>query len=278
MIYIYVVLLINNHILVGYQNEPINGIKDINDINNYINDDDEISELIEVIKTEDLCDVDKTVKKYMLKYGINKVRGGSYNKHELDEWMIKSLEHEFKLLQPVEQTKILSTIDNYINNVTDIDEELVKIINIRQQLLKIKQQIYSTEINVDIDKTIEYQKAEHKIQELNQEKNKYYNHRNDNKLQKIEQDLKKLRQFRDNNQEHNQISIINQYYINYIQIKYEYKYIHETDISVQYYSLMIFNKEQKQKLKLFCEQHGTEDELLEKYKALLKKKMESIKN
>ncbi len=32
MIYIYVVLLINNHILVGYQNEPINGIKDINDI------------------------------------------------------------------------------------------------------------------------------------------------------------------------------------------------------------------------------------------------------
>ena len=39
---------------------------------------------------------DVLTKKYMIKYGIENVRGGSYTKIELDEWQVKSLEHEFK--------------------------------------------------------------------------------------------------------------------------------------------------------------------------------------
>jgi predicted GIY-YIG superfamily endonuclease len=39
---------------------------------------------------------DVFTKKYMMKYSIENVRGGSYTKIVLDEWQIKSLEHEFK--------------------------------------------------------------------------------------------------------------------------------------------------------------------------------------
>jgi predicted GIY-YIG superfamily endonuclease len=39
---------------------------------------------------------DVLTKKYMMKYGIENVRGGSYTKIELEEWQVKSLEHEFK--------------------------------------------------------------------------------------------------------------------------------------------------------------------------------------
>lgn len=51
--------------------------------------------IVETFKTKDPLDEDKITKKYMMKYGIEKVRGGSYTKIELDDWMIKSLEHEF---------------------------------------------------------------------------------------------------------------------------------------------------------------------------------------
>ena len=39
---------------------------------------------------------DVLTKKYMMKYGIENVRGGSYTKIDLEQWQIMSLEHEFK--------------------------------------------------------------------------------------------------------------------------------------------------------------------------------------
>ena len=39
---------------------------------------------------------DVLTKKYMMKYGIENVRGGSYTKIDLEEWQVKSLENEFK--------------------------------------------------------------------------------------------------------------------------------------------------------------------------------------
>ena len=52
--------------------------------------------IIETYETESLFEEDILTKKYMIKYGIENVRGGSYTKIDLDEWQIKSLEHEFK--------------------------------------------------------------------------------------------------------------------------------------------------------------------------------------
>lgn len=41
---------------------------------------------------------DEITKQYMMKYGIDNVRGGSYTKVVLDDWQVKSLKHEFKTI------------------------------------------------------------------------------------------------------------------------------------------------------------------------------------
>lgn len=52
--------------------------------------------IIEQYQSDNQFEEDTLTKKYMMKYGIDNVRGGSYTKIVLDEWQIKSLEHEFK--------------------------------------------------------------------------------------------------------------------------------------------------------------------------------------
>ncbi len=54
------------------------------------------TKILENYETSDKYDEDKTTKKYMGEYGIENVRGGSYTKIVLEEWQIKSLEHELK--------------------------------------------------------------------------------------------------------------------------------------------------------------------------------------
>ena len=51
--------------------------------------------IIETLNTTNPMDEDIVTKKYMLKYGIENVRGGSYTKITLDDWMIQALKHEF---------------------------------------------------------------------------------------------------------------------------------------------------------------------------------------
>lgn len=52
--------------------------------------------IIESYEDHSTFEEDVLTKKYMMKYGIKNVRGGSYTKIELEEWQVKSLEHEFK--------------------------------------------------------------------------------------------------------------------------------------------------------------------------------------
>ena len=51
--------------------------------------------IIETLTLINPMDEDIITKKYMLKYGIEYVRGGSYTKITLDDWMIQALKHEF---------------------------------------------------------------------------------------------------------------------------------------------------------------------------------------
>jgi predicted GIY-YIG superfamily endonuclease len=52
--------------------------------------------ILETYSTENSFEEDNLTKKYMINYGIDNVRGGAYTKIILEEWQIKSLEHEFK--------------------------------------------------------------------------------------------------------------------------------------------------------------------------------------
>jgi predicted GIY-YIG superfamily endonuclease len=48
----------------------------------------------EIVVSDDSLDEDKWVKKYMIKKGINHVRGGSYCTIDLNKWQIEAIVHE----------------------------------------------------------------------------------------------------------------------------------------------------------------------------------------
>jgi predicted GIY-YIG superfamily endonuclease len=52
--------------------------------------------IIESYENNSTFEEDVLTEKYMMKYGIDNVRGGSYNKIELEDWQIKYIEHKFK--------------------------------------------------------------------------------------------------------------------------------------------------------------------------------------
>jgi hypothetical protein len=275
MIYIFVALLLNNHVLVNYSN-----INETNIPN--------LKEILEEIETNDIMDVDKTVKKYMLTHGIDKVRGGSYKNDILEDWQIKSLEHELKLLKPNNE---VSKLDEFINtyNSSNIDDTINHIIHFRKRLLKLKEMDRMTDFNFNLDNIIIALDKKNKIIKLREEFQKYYNlypsqrQRNidsitTNKMIKIEQDIKEL------NEEINKLS--NRPFFNNIIMEIGTAYSQyliytdnspDSDYIIQLYSTKIFNTEIKQKIKDFKSPFGsTEEEILEKYQALLKHKLSLI--
>lgn len=112
-IFIHVAKLENNKYYVGHDIVKIatypSTIEWLN-INNFL-------ELIETYESEDEFDGDKLTKKYMAKYGIENVRGGSYTNVVLEEWQIKSLQHELKNF--INENNCISDVDtklNYLKN------------------------------------------------------------------------------------------------------------------------------------------------------------------
>jgi predicted GIY-YIG superfamily endonuclease len=93
-----------------------------------------INKPISIIKTIENCSVfdeDKYVKEYMFKYGINNVRGGTYNQIKINDDIITFLENEFKTSNNlcykcggsdhfVEKCTVIS-IENYINHFKLLD-------------------------------------------------------------------------------------------------------------------------------------------------------------
>ncbi len=276
MIYIFVVLLLNNHILVHHSNNEDNP-----DMPNLV-------EILEEFTTNDIMDVDKTVKKYMLSHGIDKVRGGSYKNEVLEEWQIKSLEHELKLLKPNNDENKLK-LDVFVNsyNNSNIDDTINHIIHFRMRLLKLKQMDRATNINMNVDEIISIIKKNDKLEELKKEFQKYSNQRNvdsltRNKMIKMEQYINKLNQdIYELNQDRRYnadiiLSELQHIYHNYLIYTDNTQSI-ENDIIVKLYSTKIFNTEIKQQIKDFKSPFGsTEEEILEKYQALLKRKLSLI--
>jgi hypothetical protein len=88
-----------------------------------------ISKPIKILSTYyifDVLEIDKYVKEYMLKYGIDNVRGGSYIEIILPDYKIKSLENELSLNMNKFSKKALM-INNIIEKYNDMDIEDRKI-------------------------------------------------------------------------------------------------------------------------------------------------------
>ena len=97
MLYIYVLKLTNNKYYIGKTVNPVFRLDSHFDSNGSVwTSKYKPVSVIEIIPNCDDYDEDKITKKYMGLHGIKNVRGGSYTKINLEDWQIKSLEHELK--------------------------------------------------------------------------------------------------------------------------------------------------------------------------------------
>jgi predicted GIY-YIG superfamily endonuclease len=101
---------------------------------------------------------DILTKEYMMKYGIDNVRGGSYTKIKLEEWQLKNLEHEFKSVSDkcfkcgdighfacdceegnyTKYLRNLNTEDKIKEEITKMEAFRVKFIDIRNAIRQFK--------------------------------------------------------------------------------------------------------------------------------------------
>jgi phosphoribosylformylglycinamidine (FGAM) synthase PurS component len=88
--------------------------------------------LIESYYIFDVIEIDKHVKEYMIKYGIQNVRGGSYIELELPEYKVKSLESEFNINENyiLKRSALMNTIIEKYKNMDgehrNIEQEKLK--------------------------------------------------------------------------------------------------------------------------------------------------------
>jgi len=105
-------------------------------------------EIITTYKTDDSLEENNMTKKYMILYGIENVRGGSYANLELEEWQIKSLEMEFKSAGDYcykcgeinHFAKNCNELDitEYVNKYKSVDEITIEIDNLENILHNIE--------------------------------------------------------------------------------------------------------------------------------------------
>lgn len=88
-------------------------------------------------KYEHNCKLEDNIltKKYMMKYGIKNVRGGTFTQIELDENIVKSLEREFKKEQFL---KYLSTFETE----RQIDKEISRLENVVKKVNQLHKNIF----------------------------------------------------------------------------------------------------------------------------------------
>lgn len=109
----------------------------------------------EIFPSSDPLDEDIITKKYMMKFGIDKVRGGSYSSDDLEDWQIKSLNSEFDRIKGLSSNKKSDT-DTYLDGfktVDEIDSEIDRLSNNITKIENIKKSIENTTIKISTSQT-----------------------------------------------------------------------------------------------------------------------------
>jgi hypothetical protein len=256
--------------------------------------------ILETIKTDDPLDEDKITKKYMILYGIENVRGGSYTKLKLDDWMIKSLEHELKSSQDIcykcntkghfakdcdiDNFNIIKYISKF-NTLDELTDEINRLNPIYDNIIEIQKYInitnkYNIKLITNIKKISGIGSDVGKITAEIQ--NKYggkhcFNHTEEydrRNLEQKKQDLEKeLRKFSDNPE------------TIYMNIGYAWREcfkdeqiypINEMDLMI--YKLIIFNLECKARLKELVNEFKTDKNMKLILSGLYEKKIKLLQD
>jgi len=136
---IYILELENDKFYIGRTNNVKNRFKEhLNGIGNIWTKNNKPKSIIKTIENCSLYDLDEYVKEYMKKYGIDNVRGGSYNQIILNTDTITYLYNELNMCCNSSSKDYIIPLDNYVNYfdrapIELLDEEieyLIKLIDI----------------------------------------------------------------------------------------------------------------------------------------------------
>lgn len=274
--FIYIVKLVNSNYFISLQKESIN-------FTNIIYEGLYPIELIKIIEIEEInnnIEIDKIVKEYMIKYGIDKVRGGSYCKKEIDNLEILILQFEFLFLQIQD-----NDININISNIQDVDNDINIISNICANIQDYQEKINSTNINIDIKELLKNFKINtelnNRIKYLDTDiDNYFYNGSMKIGCRDIVQKLQKEKKE------------INEQLVNY-KIPYSYRILDESkekichyynsycklnnieskkyhNLEIKYYLTKMYNNKQKELLKEFIDKNGSLEDNIQKLTTLHK--------
>ncbi len=312
MFYIYVLECENNKFYIGKSSNPSFRLeKHFNGEGSFWTKKYNPIKVIEIIQSTDSLDEDKITKKYMMKFGIQNVRGGSYTKFELDDWMIKSLEHEFISAKDICYTcnqkghfskecplNNKFNIEKYLEefkNLYQVEDEISKLEQMYKKICILNYQIKSTENCKDeeyIKKKLlegEIVKIDEEILLLRQTFTSENCYRNNEKTRDTNEKINNLviqkRKIVSEIDELNQkLGSYNYTYHNICikDIQDTQDTLSKNDIifnsivdNILYiiYKIIIYNLEKKKELKEFIDITGTEDLIEKKLFGLFKKKI-----
>jgi predicted GIY-YIG superfamily endonuclease len=143
---IYILELENDKFYIGKTNNVKDRFKEhLNGIGNIWTKNNKPKSIIKTIENCSLYDLDEYVKEYMKKYGIDNVRGGSYNQIILNTDTITYLYNELNMCC-YSSSKEIIRLDNYVNYfdrapIEILDEEIEYLIKLIDIVINIENQM-----------------------------------------------------------------------------------------------------------------------------------------